>query len=101
MDIENQWAKSTENRLEMFLDSYLVQSTKANVRKATQKLIFSLFKKGNQEQKKKLVDLIKKHCENLSWMGKASLEFLELIKRIFESTNEFQEEKKKIVNLIF
>ena len=56
----------------MYLDQYLIKSTKANVRKATQKLLFSLFKKGNKIQRKKLMDLLHDRCSNLVWMGKAS-----------------------------
>ena len=101
MDIESNWAKSTENRVEMFLDQYLIKSTKSNVRKATQKLLLSLFKKGNEIQQRKLIDLIQNRCANLTWMGKASFDFLELIKKIFEFTQGFLEEKQKIVKLIF
>ena len=100
MDIESNWAKSTENRIEMFVDSYLVQSAKANVRKATERLLFSLFKKGNETQRKNLIDLLSNRCSNLTWMGKASFEFLQLIKRVFETTNDFREEKEKIIKLI-
>jgi hypothetical protein len=51
MDIEkqqSQWAKSTESRIEVFLDSYVIRSPIQSVRASSQRLILSLFKKGNE-----------------------------------------------------
>ena len=54
MDPESKWAKSTESRLEMFLDDYLIKSSAEKVRLNSQKLLLSLFKKGNREQQAKM-----------------------------------------------
>jgi hypothetical protein len=83
MDIESKWAKSTEARLEMFFDDYLIRSTQIGVRKSTERLLLSLFKKANEPQRKKMFQYINNRCPDLMWMGKASLEFLNLIKKIF------------------
>lgn len=61
MDIENQtspWAKSTESRIEMFLDDYLIRSSISKVRSSSQRLLLSLFKKGNEEQRLRIMSLV-------------------------------------------
>jgi two-component SAPR family response regulator len=75
MEIENQvsqWAKSTESRIEMFLDDYLIGSPISKVRLSSQRLILSLFNKGNNEQKEKIICLLEERCDKLICMGKAS-----------------------------
>lgn len=76
MDIENKWAKSTECRLEMFLDDYLIKSSVQRVRHNSQRLLLSLFKKGNPEQQLRILTLVLDRCEQLPQMGRASQDFL-------------------------
>lgn len=104
MDIEAQqshWAKSTESRIEIFLDSYLIRSPIPAVRNSSQRLILSLFKKGNEEQRLRIMSLLDSRCQNLTWMGKASEEFLGLVKNIFSSTPDYVEHKRNIIKKIF
>ena len=101
MDIESKWAKSTESRLEMFLDDYLIGSSTEKVRLNSQRLLLSLFKKGNQEQQSRVLSLILDRCRSLPTMGRASQNFLELVKNIFSSTDEYLSSKINIMKEIF
>ena len=87
MDIETKWAKSTESRIEMFLDDYLIGSSVDQVRCTSQKLLLSLFRKGNNAQQKRILDLIQDRCKQLPAMGRASQDFLSLTKSILSSTS--------------
>lgn len=40
------WAISTESKIVQFVDDYLINYPQANVRKSTEKLLTSLFRKG-------------------------------------------------------
>jgi hypothetical protein len=40
------WAVSTESKIVQFVDDYLINYPQANVRKSTEKLLTSLFRKG-------------------------------------------------------
>lgn len=40
------WAKSTELKITEFLDEYLINFPQEKVRKSTEKLLYSLFRKG-------------------------------------------------------
>lgn len=85
----------------MFIDDYLIGSPISKVRTSSQRLILSLFNKGNNEQQLKIISLIESRCDQLIWMGKASEDFLELVKNIFLSTKNYIEEKKHVIKKIF
>ena len=49
------WAKSTEVRLSQYLDEFLLKCKNSGVRGSAQTLLLSLFKKGDTEQRRKLL----------------------------------------------
>lgn len=75
----------------MFLDDFLIKSAVEKVRSSTEKLLESLFIKGNAEQKLRIISLLENRCDQLVWMGMASQNFLNLVKKIFALSDNYQE----------
>ena len=78
------WAKSTEARLPQYLDEFLFRYKQSGVRTSTQMLLVSLFKKGNTEQRRKLLTELASRIQTTSCTGKASEQIIGLLRDILE-----------------
>jgi hypothetical protein len=55
------WAISTESKVKQFVDEYLINYPQENVRKSTEKLLASLFRKGTLSTIRRNISTTFKH----------------------------------------
>lgn len=82
------WASSTESKIRQFVDDYLINYPQENVRRSTEKLLASLFRKGTESQRLDIIGLLTARVQLLNSMGRSSKEFLSLVTNIFENFKE-------------
>lgn len=95
------WSKSTESRIPQYLDNFLFNFVQSGVRTSTQSLLHSLFKKGSEEQRRKLLTELAARIKNMNCVGRASEQIVGLVKNIIaEKCENTKQEQIAILNLV-